>query len=44
VRFGGPGTETDYLKCDSAIETFLIGAVNHALTAAADLLQQFILA
>ena len=31
-------------KCDCAIETLLPGAKNHALTAATDFLQQFVIA
>src|SRR5205814_6022213 len=42
--FGGPMTETDYLERYGAVETFLTGPINHALTAAADFLQQFIVA
>ncbi len=44
VRFGGPGAEADHLKCDSTIETFLMGAINHPLTATADFFQQFVVA
>ena len=44
VRFGGPGTEADHLQRDGAIETFLTGAINHALTATADFLQQLVVA
>jgi hypothetical protein len=44
VRFGGPGAEADHLKCDSTIETFLMGAIDYALTASANFLQQFVVA
>ena len=44
VRFGGPLAEANHFKRDGAIETFLPGAINHALTAATDFLQQFVIA
>ena len=44
VRFGGPGAKANHFKRDSAIETFLMSAINHALTASADFLQQFVVA
>ena len=44
MRFGGPGTEADHFKRDSAIETFLMGTINNALTASADFLQQLVVA
>src|SRR4030095_7609509 len=36
VRFRRPMTEGDDLQCHDAIETFLTGAVNHALAASTD--------
>src|SRR6266496_5118509 len=36
--------EANDLECQCAVETFLPGAINHTLTAATDLLQQFIVA
>ena len=44
MRFSGPGAQANYFERDGAIETFLMGAINHPLTAAADFLQQFIIA
>ena len=44
VRFGGPGAQTDYFECHGAIEAFLMGTVNHALTTPTDDFQQFIVA
>src|SRR5262249_15142082 len=43
VGFGGPRTEADHFECDDAIETFLVRAIDYALTAAADFLQQFVI-
>ena len=43
MRFSGPGTEAPSER-HSAIETFLMGAINNALTASADFLQQLIVA
>src|SRR6266508_4487467 len=40
MRFGGPRAQTDHFERDGAIETFLIGAINYALTAASNFLQQ----
>jgi hypothetical protein len=42
--FGGPRAKADHFKRDSAIETFLMGAINHALTAPANFLQQLVVA
>src|SRR5512132_3906793 len=36
VRFGGPRAQANHLECHCAIETLLMGAVNHTLTAATD--------
>ena len=44
MRFGGPGAQANHFKRDGAIETFLMGAINYALTAPADFLQQFVIA
>jgi hypothetical protein len=33
VRFGGPRAQADHFKRHCAIEAFLMGPVNHALTA-----------
>src|SRR5207249_230572 len=44
MRFSGPMSQTDYFESYCAVETFLPGAINYALSAAADLLQQFIVA
>jgi len=32
MRFGGPRAEADYFERDGAIETFLMGAIDYALT------------
>src|SRR5437870_6618686 len=44
VRFRGPMTEADDLERDCAIQTFLPGAIDYALTAASDFFQQFVIA
>ena len=44
MRFGRPRAETDYLKCDGAIETFLPSPINHALAAPPNFLQQLVVA
>ena len=44
MRFGGPRAQADHFESDGAIETFLVRSINHALTAAADFLQQFVVA
>ena len=36
--------KADDFECDGAIETFLSRAINYALTAATDFLQQFVVA
>jgi hypothetical protein len=36
VRFGGPRAHANHLECHCAIEAFLMGLINHALTAATD--------
>ncbi len=42
--FRGPMTEADNLERDCAIQTFLPGAIDYALTAASDFFQQFVIA
>src|SRR5215467_2502819 len=44
VRFGGPGAKADHFERYSAIEALLVRAINYALTATANLLQQFVIA
>src|SRR5215471_21390066 len=44
IRFGGPRAEANHLQRDGPVETFLMGAINNALTATADFLQQFVIA
>jgi hypothetical protein len=44
VRLRGPMPQADDLECNRAVETFLPRAINHALTAAADFLLQFVIA
>src|SRR5439155_26926867 len=44
VRFRGPMTEANNPERDCAIQTFLPGAIDYALTAASDLLQQLVIA
>jgi hypothetical protein len=44
VRIGGPGAKADYFERDGTIETFLVCAIDHALTTAANFFQQFIVA
>jgi hypothetical protein len=44
MRFGRPGAQADDFERNGAIETLLMRAVNYALTAPADLLQQFVVA
>src|SRR5439155_11606928 len=44
VRFRGPMTEADNLERDCAIQTFLPGAIDNALTAAPDFFKQFVIA
>src|SRR5262249_47215365 len=44
MRFGGPRAQPDDFKRDSAIETFLASAINYALTAPTNFLQQFVVA
>jgi hypothetical protein len=44
MRFGGPRAQADHFERHGAIEAFLMGAINHALTAATDLFQQFVIA
>jgi hypothetical protein len=39
VRFGGPRADANHLECHCAIEAFLMGPVNHALTTATDLFE-----
>src|SRR5262249_19800933 len=42
MRVGSPMPEANYFKSDSAVQTFLPRAINHALAAATDYFQQFI--
>src|SRR6266516_3692982 len=42
--FRGPVTEANYFDRDCAVETFLSRAINYALTAAANFLQQLVVA
>src|SRR6058998_724407 len=42
VRFGGPIAQADHLERNRAIQTFLMGAINYALTASTDLFQQLV--
>jgi len=43
VRFGGSRAHANHLECHCAIETVLMRPVNHALTAATDDFQQFVI-
>src|SRR5438094_10153999 len=42
VRFGGPTAQANHLERNRAIQTFLMGAINYALTASTDLFQQLV--
>ena len=42
--FGRPRAQTNYFERDGAIETFLMSAINYALTAATNFLQQLVVA
>ena len=44
MRFGSPMAEANHFERDGAIETFLPRAINHALAATTDYLQQFVIA
>jgi hypothetical protein len=44
VRFGGPRAEANHFERDGTIETFLMGAINYALSAPANFLEQFVIA
>src|SRR6266566_3654553 len=44
VRFGGPTAQANHLERNRAIQTFLMGAINYALTASTDFLQQLVVA
>jgi hypothetical protein len=44
VPFGCPRTQSEHFERHTAIETLLMGAINYALTATADFLEQFIVA
>ena len=44
MRFGGPMAQADHFERDDAIETLLVRAIHHTLTATADFLQQFVVA
>ena len=43
VRFGGPLAQANHFERDGAVEAFLPRAINHALAAATDLFQQFVI-
>ena len=44
VRFGRAMAETNDLERHEAVQTLLAGAINDALTAATDFLQEFVIA
>ena len=44
VRFGCPLTESNDFQCNRAVETFLPRTEHHALAAASDFFQQFVVA
>src|SRR6266403_6352850 len=44
VRFGGPRTQSKQFERDSTVQTFLMGAIHHALAAPTNFLQQFVVA
>ena len=44
MRFGRAMAETNNLKRNEAVQTLLAGAINDALTAATDFLQEFVIA
>ena len=44
MRFRGPLAQADHFECDGAVEAFLARAINYALAASADFLQQFVIA
>src|SRR5438046_8443562 len=44
MRFSGPMAQANHFERNRAIETFLPGAINDALAAATDYLQQFVVA
>ena len=44
MRVGSPMAQANDFESDSAVETFLPRAINHALAATTDYLQQFIVA
>ena len=44
MRFRGPSSQTNYFERDDAIETFLMSAINNTLAAAANFLQQLVVA
>ena len=43
VRLGRPMAEANDLQRDCAVQTFLPRAIDHALTAATDFLEQFVI-
>src|SRR5205085_6386926 len=42
MRFSGPMAKADHFQRDRAVQTFLPGAINYALSTATDLLEQFV--
>ena len=44
MRFSGPRTKADHLQRNDAIETFLMGPINYALTTPPNFLQQLVIA
>ena len=44
MRFGGPRAQTDYFESYGAVETYLMRAINHPLTAPANLFEQLVIA
>src|SRR5438034_5275644 len=44
MRFCSPVAQADHLQCHCAVKAFLPGAVNYALTAPTDFLQQLVIA
>src|SRR5438034_10353580 len=44
MRFCSPVAQADHLQCHCAVKAFLARAVNYALTAPTDFLQQFVIA
>src|SRR5205807_7725500 len=42
MRFSRPMAKADHFQCDRAVQTFLPGAINYALSTTTDLLEQFV--